>query len=40
MPGASMTLDMRPDSPGTWMFHCHVNDHIKAGMMATYEVTK
>lgn len=40
MPAATRTLDMRPDRPGTWMYHCHVNDHIKAGMMALYRVTK
>jgi hypothetical protein len=26
------------DNPGTWMFHCHVNDHMEAGMMATYTI--
>jgi FtsP/CotA-like multicopper oxidase with cupredoxin domain len=31
--------DMVPDNPGTWLFHCHVNDHILAGMQATYTVT-
>jgi FtsP/CotA-like multicopper oxidase with cupredoxin domain len=40
MPAATRTLDMRPDSPGTWMYHCHVNDHITAGMMVTYRVEK
>ena len=40
MPAATRTLDMRPDSPGIWMFHCHVNDHIKAGMLVTYHVNK
>jgi len=40
MPASTRTLDMRPDSPGTWMYHCHVNDHITAGMMVTYRVTK
>ncbi len=23
---------------GSWMFHCHVNDHIAAGMMTLYDV--
>ena len=36
---ASMkTVTMRPDNPGTWMYHCHVNDHIDAGMIALYTV--
>lgn len=36
---ASMTVaDMRPDNTGTWLFHCHVSDHILAGMQALYTV--
>ncbi len=36
---ASMTVaDMRPDDPGRWLFHCHVSDHILAGMQALYTV--
>jgi FtsP/CotA-like multicopper oxidase with cupredoxin domain len=36
----SMTVaDMVPDDPGKWLFHCHVNDHIRAGMLATYTVS-
>ncbi|BBL76282.1 multicopper oxidase domain-containing protein [Methylomagnum ishizawai] len=38
LPGTHITVDMRPDNPGIWMYHCHVNDHIDAGMMANYEV--
>ena len=38
MPGSSKTVDMRPDSAGTWLYHCHVNDHIKAGMLSKFEV--
>jgi hypothetical protein len=30
------TIDMLADHPGTWMFHCHVRDHMEAGMMAVY----
>ncbi|MGZ5835968.1 MAG: multicopper oxidase domain-containing protein [Xanthobacteraceae bacterium] len=29
---------MRPDNKGTWLFHCHVNDHLTAGMAALYTV--
>ena len=32
------TVDMKADNPGTWMYHCHVADHIKAGMVATYTI--
>lgn len=30
--------DMVPDDPGSWLFHCHVNDHITAGMLAQFAV--
>ncbi|MGH9701424.1 MAG: multicopper oxidase domain-containing protein, partial [Candidatus Acidiferrales bacterium] len=33
-----MTVDMVPDDPGTWLFHCHVDDHMAAGMSAFYKV--
>ena len=39
MPAQMLTADMVPDDVGTWLFHCHVNDHIIAGMMSTYTVT-
>lgn len=39
MPGTHITVDMKPDNSGVWMYHCHVNDHIDAGMMANYTVT-
>jgi manganese oxidase len=29
---------MQPDDHGIWLFHCHINDHIKAGMLTRYEV--
>jgi FtsP/CotA-like multicopper oxidase with cupredoxin domain len=38
LPGDMMTADMRPDDPGIWLFHCHVGDHITAGMQTRYEV--
>jgi hephaestin len=34
------TADMVPDAPGIWLFHCHVNLHLMAGMEARYEVLK
>jgi FtsP/CotA-like multicopper oxidase with cupredoxin domain len=27
-----------PDNVGTWLFHCHVSGHLKAGMQALYVV--
>ncbi len=37
-PAQMETVDMVPDDPGTWMYHCHVDDHMQAGMMALYKV--
>jgi len=30
--------DMVPDNIGTWLFHCHVNEHIEGGMQALFTV--
>jgi manganese oxidase len=38
LPGQMVTADMRPDERGTWLFHCHVNDHITAGMATLFRV--
>lgn len=38
LPASMKTVDMRPDTPGHWMFHCHVGDHFKAGMFAMWMV--
>ncbi|XP_070555895.1 hephaestin-like protein isoform X2 [Ptychodera flava] len=37
-PGVVKTVGMVVDNPGQWMLHCHVNDHINAGMDAMYTV--
>jgi hephaestin len=34
-----VTADMVPDEPGIWLYHCHISDHMLAGMIARYEVT-
>ncbi|MBI4985630.1 MAG: multicopper oxidase domain-containing protein [Rhodocyclales bacterium] len=38
MPASMVTADMKADNPGEWMFHCHVADHIDAGMITSYEI--
>jgi FtsP/CotA-like multicopper oxidase with cupredoxin domain len=38
LPASMVIADMVPDNVGTWLFHCHVNDHISAGMMTRYRV--
>ncbi|XP_043730122.1 ceruloplasmin isoform X1 [Cervus elaphus] len=37
-PGTYQTLEMTPKTPGIWLLHCHVTDHIHAGMETTYTV--
>jgi hephaestin len=39
LPASMVVADMVPDDPGIWLFHCHVNDHINAGMLTRYQVT-
>lgn len=39
LPMSMKVLDMQPDDVGTWLFHCHVNDHLTAGMVTRFVVT-
>ncbi len=39
LPASMKVADMVPDNAGIWLYHCHVNDHIKAGMLARFRVT-
>lgn len=32
------TVDMVPDDPGIWLYHCHISDHMEGGMVARYQV--
>lgn len=38
LPAAVKTVDITADNLGTWMFHCHVNDHMEAGMMTLFSI--
>jgi len=38
LPASMRSVDMRADNPGLWLFHCHVTDHITAGMIARYRI--
>jgi hephaestin len=38
LPAQFVTADMVPDRVGTWMFHCHISEHMEMGMMAMYQV--
>jgi len=38
LPASMKMADMVPDERGRWLFHCHVHDHIDAGMLALFDV--
>src|SRR5712691_4084109 len=38
LPMTSVTVDMIPDDPGVWLFHCHLPGHIAAGMQTRFRV--
>jgi manganese oxidase len=38
MSAQMIVADMQPDAPGIWLYHCHISDHMLAGMVARYEV--
>ncbi|NWX86835.1 HEPH protein, partial [Nothoprocta pentlandii] len=37
-PGTFEMVEMLPGNPGTWLLHCHVSDHIHAGMEILFNV--
>lgn len=37
-PGVFQTVEMVAGTPGTWLLHCHVTDHIHAGMETTFTI--
>ena len=39
-PAESFRIRWREDAPGTWLYHCHVEDHMGAGMIGTYRVAR
>lgn len=38
LPASMISVDMHPRSPGDWLFHCHVSDHMIAGMSTRWHV--
>lgn len=36
--GATVELLVEMSNPGAWMIHCHINEHLEAGMHATFNV--
>jgi FtsP/CotA-like multicopper oxidase with cupredoxin domain len=39
-PAESFRVRWREDAPGTWLYHCHVETHMGAGMIGTYQVRR
>jgi FtsP/CotA-like multicopper oxidase with cupredoxin domain len=39
-PAESFQIRWREDAPGTWLYHCHVEDHMMRGMIGIYRVSK
>lgn len=40
LPTSMRSVDMIADNPGNWLMHCHVTDHITAGMITRWQVHK
>ncbi|NOZ54425.1 MAG: multicopper oxidase domain-containing protein [Gammaproteobacteria bacterium] len=40
LPTSMKTVNMKANNPGTWLYHCHVTDHITAGMIARWTVLR
>ncbi len=36
--GSTMDVLVEMSNPGTWMIHCHIAEHLHAGMMFSFEV--
>jgi FtsP/CotA-like multicopper oxidase with cupredoxin domain len=39
-PAESFRFRWREEDPGTWLYHCHVEDHMMRGMIGTYVVSR
>ncbi|XP_036368006.1 hephaestin-like [Octopus sinensis] len=39
-PSTTRQVEFEATNPGTWFLHCHVNDHIAAGMETVYTILK
>jgi FtsP/CotA-like multicopper oxidase with cupredoxin domain len=39
-PAESYRFRWREDAPGTWLYHCHVEDHMMRGMIGIFRVTR
>jgi manganese oxidase len=39
-PAESFRIRWREESPGTWLYHCHVESHMMDGMIGLYQVAR
>ena len=39
-PAESFRIRWREAAPGTWLYHCHVEDHMMKGMIGIYRVSR
>jgi FtsP/CotA-like multicopper oxidase with cupredoxin domain len=39
-PAESFRVRWREDAPGTWLYHCHVEQHMDRGMIGIYRVSR
>jgi FtsP/CotA-like multicopper oxidase with cupredoxin domain len=39
-PAETFRIRWREDAPGTWLYHCHVEDHMMRGMIGLYRVAR
>jgi FtsP/CotA-like multicopper oxidase with cupredoxin domain len=39
-PAESFRIRWNEESPGTWLYHCHVEDHMMRGMIGIYQVSR
>jgi FtsP/CotA-like multicopper oxidase with cupredoxin domain len=39
-PAESFRFRWREEDPGTWLYHCHVEAHMMAGMIGIYRVSR
>lgn len=38
LPATTKVADMIANNPGTWLFHCHVAEHMQGGMTAQFKI--
>jgi FtsP/CotA-like multicopper oxidase with cupredoxin domain len=39
-PAETFAIGWKEEDPGTWLYHCHVESHMMAGMIGTYRVRR